>query len=129
MTDSLRMTDQEAAANASTPNRVTLDSMLSKVEHVEYWHPSHTPHLTICILTMHNGFVVVGTSAPADAANYDENLGQKFAHEDCIRQLWRFEGYLLRESMYLRETTQHDHQDATEMDTGGPEEGPGGAPV
>lgn len=119
MIDSLRMTDQEAAANARTHNRVTLDSMLSKVEHVEYWHPSHTPHMTICLLTMENGFVVVGSSAPADAANYDENLGLKFAHEDCIRQLWRLEGYLLCDKL----SRQADGKEAAPVDARGSQEG------
>lgn len=44
--------------------------------------------LTICLMTLHNGFMVLGKSAPASPANYDADLGRKLAYEDCIRQLW-----------------------------------------
>lgn len=55
--------------------------------------------LSICILLMRNGFTVIGKSAPAAAANFDADLGRKFAYEDAIRQLWPLEGYLLRERL------------------------------
>jgi hypothetical protein len=96
---SVRMTDAEAAAVQKTPNRVTLDSMLAKVDDEEYLHPSTIPHMTICVLTMVNGFAVVGKSAPADPENFNLELGQKFAREDAIRQLWQLEGYALRERL------------------------------
>jgi len=48
---------------------------------------------------MENGYAVVGKSAPADAENFDEDLGKKFAKEDAIRQLWALEGYALREKL------------------------------
>jgi hypothetical protein len=96
---SIEMTDAESAAVQKTPNRVTLDSMLSKIEDEEYMHPSAIPHMTICVMTMTNGFAVVGKSAPADAGNFDPVLGQKFAREDAIRQLWALEGYALRERL------------------------------
>lgn len=96
---SLRMSDDASAAVQKTPNRVTLDSLLGKIDDEEYWHPSTIPHMTICIVTLKNGFAIVGKSAPADAGNFDEELGQKFAREDAIRQMWAFEAYALRERM------------------------------
>jgi hypothetical protein len=98
---SVRITDDESAAVQKTPNRVTLDSMLAKIDDEEYLHPSTIPHMTICVMTMKNGFAVVGKSAPADAGNFDEALGQKFAREDAIRQLWQLEGYALREQLAI----------------------------
>jgi hypothetical protein len=96
---SLRMTDAESAAVQKTPNRVTLDSMLAKVADEQFINPNIIRHMTICVLVMDNGFAVVGKSAPADAGNFDEALGQKFAREDAIRQLWALEGYALRERL------------------------------
>lgn len=126
MGDSLRETDKAAAAVAVNPkNRVTLDQMLARIEHEEYWHPSHTPHMTICVLTIDNGFVVVGSSAPADPANYDENLGRQFSKEDCIRQMWRLEGYRLRDKLWMIEREQDTDPEAAQVDTGGPQEGAG----
>ena len=55
--------------------------------------------LSICILTMRNGFVVVGKSAPASPANFNPDLGQKFAYEDAIRQLWPLMGFALRDKL------------------------------
>jgi hypothetical protein len=52
--------------------------------------------LSLCLLIMENGFVLVGKSAPASAANFNAELGKKLAYEDCIRQLWPLEGYALR---------------------------------
>lgn len=55
--------------------------------------------LTICVLVMRNGFTVIGKSAPADAANFNEELGRKFAREDAIRQLWPLMGFALRDRL------------------------------
>lgn len=44
--------------------------------------------LTIYLITMGNGFVVLGKSAPMSAANFDAEKGRTFAREDAIRQLW-----------------------------------------
>jgi len=35
-----------------------------------------------------------------DAANFDMNLGRKYAFEDAIRQIWPLEGYLLAERLF-----------------------------
>jgi hypothetical protein len=99
MADDLGITEDEAAAVAKTPNRVTLDDMLSKIEREEYYRPIYSQHVTVAVITMRNGYVLVGKSAPADPANYDYELGRKFAKEDAIRQLWSLEGYALREKL------------------------------
>jgi Phage protein (N4 Gp49/phage Sf6 gene 66) family len=96
---SVRISDDESKAVQKTPNRVTLDFMLSQVENEEYINPSSIPHMTLLVLTLKNGFAVVGTSAPADAGNFDKELGRKFAKEDCIRQMWRLYGFTLREKL------------------------------
>jgi len=97
--NSLEVGDRAAAAAQRTPNRVTLDSMIEKIESEEFLNPETIPHLTICVLRLKNGFSLVGTSAPADAGNFDADLGRKFAREDAIRQMWPLEGYLLRERL------------------------------
>ena len=98
---SLEIADQEAAVVQKSRNRVTLESMLAKVLSEEYLHPENIPHMTICVITVENGYALVGKSAPADPENYDETLGQKFAKEDALRQMWGLEAYLLRERMML----------------------------
>lgn len=52
--------------------------------------------LTVCVLTLRNGFMVVGESAPASKANFDKELGQKIAYLNAREKIWALEGYLLR---------------------------------
>jgi hypothetical protein len=97
--DSLRLSDDASRAVQKTPNRVSLDSMIEKIASEEYIHPTSLPGMTFCVMLMANGFAVVGKSAPADPANFNAELGRKFAREDAIRQLWPLEGYALRERL------------------------------
>ncbi len=55
--------------------------------------------LTVCALTLQNGFQVIGKSAPVSAENFDEDLGRKISREDARRQIWAFEGYLLKSKL------------------------------
>lgn len=56
--------------------------------------------LTVCILTMANGFKVIGTSACVDPANFNAELGRELAYKDAFNKLWPLEGYLLAEKLY-----------------------------
>lgn len=110
-TGSLEATEAASKAVQKTPNRVSLESMNSKIA-AEYTFtadkaiagagmPATTALevLTICVIVMKNGFTLIGKSAPADAGNFNAELGAKFAREDAIRQLWPLEGYALREKL------------------------------
>ncbi|YBV97543.1 Gp49 family protein [Phyllobacteriaceae bacterium JZ32] len=97
--NSLEVSDAESKAVQKTPNRVSLESMVEKIMRLDYLNPECLPSMTICVMQMKNGFVVIGKSAPADPENFNEELGRKFAYEDCVRQLWPLEGYALREKL------------------------------
>ena len=92
----LKATDAESAANATAPS-VTLESMEAKITSKHFI--VHEGTLTICILKMQNGFYVVGESAPASPENFNASLGEKFAYENAVRQLWKLEGYALRQQL------------------------------
>ncbi|CAN7375003.1 Gp49 family protein [Phyllobacterium sp. LjRoot231] len=100
---SLEVSDAESAAVQKTANRVSLDSMKEKIDQVSFLNPPIHPTMTICVMQLKNGFVLVGKSAPADSENFNEELGRKFAEEDCIRQMWPLEGYALRERLSATE--------------------------
>lgn len=89
------------AASVQKPDhpRVTLEYLNSLIVSGEYFNPSFAPHVTIAALHCRNGFVLTGMSAPADPANYDAEVGKKFAYDDALRKLWAHEGYLLRERL------------------------------
>lgn len=98
--DSLKVTDAVSAAVAvNKATRVTLDSMLEKVVSKEFINPPSAPLMTICVITLQNGFVLVGKTAPADPENFNAYLGRKFSEEDAMRQMWPLEGYLMRERL------------------------------
>jgi Phage protein (N4 Gp49/phage Sf6 gene 66) family len=99
--ESVRITDDQSKEVQKTRFRVSLDSILARIDHEDYEHPGRHPTMTLCILTLDNGFVVIGKSVPADPDNFDQELGKKFAKEDAIRQIWPMEAYLLRERMSL----------------------------
>lgn len=55
--------------------------------------------LTVCALTLRNGFQVTGESASASPKNFDEELGRKIAKTNARQKIWALEGYLLRSKL------------------------------
>ena len=56
--------------------------------------------LTICIITMQNGFIVTGESACADPDNFDEMVGKEVAKRNAMNKIWPLLGYALREKLH-----------------------------
>lgn len=63
--------------------------------------------LTICIITMQNGFIVTGESACADPDNFDETVGKEVAKRNAMNKIWPLLGYALREKLF-REDIHYD---------------------
>jgi len=63
---------------------------------------------TICELTLANGFTVRGESSVVSAANFKEELGQKYAYENAFDKLWAYEGYLLKQRLFERQNDDID---------------------
>ena len=70
------------------------DTIVSEAFHV---FPGTT--LTVCMLTLRNGFHVVGESAAASPANFDQEIGRKVARDNARSKIWALEGYLLRSKL------------------------------
>ena len=79
--------------------RLTPDLVESKIVKEEY----HllTEVLTVCVLTLENGFTVTGESACASPSNYNKEIGDKIARDNAKDKIWLLEGYLLKEKLYL----------------------------
>jgi len=75
-------------------------AILSEMYHV---FPGTT--LTVCALTLRNGYIVTGESAAASPQNFDQEIGRKIARENARNKIWGLEGYLLRQRLH-DETTQ-----------------------
>lgn len=55
--------------------------------------------LTVCALTLRNGFHVTGESACASPDNFDPEIGRKLARDQARNKIWPLEGYLLRSKL------------------------------
>ncbi|TRL39841.1 Gp49 family protein [Rhizobium straminoryzae] len=62
----------------------------------EQYHVFAETTLTVCCLTLQNGFNVTGESAAASPENFDEEIGRKIARENARNKIWAFEGYRLK---------------------------------
>lgn len=59
--------------------------------------------ITICVLTLKNGFTAVGVNeGPVSAENFDAALGREYARKQALEKLWLVLGYQLKEALYQR---------------------------
>ena len=96
----LTLDEAKALVVTKTAPKVTVESIKNRIADIDFLYHKH---LTICILTMVNGFMVHGVSAPASVANFDAEVGRTYAYENAFKQLWPLEGYLLREKLSQQE--------------------------
>lgn len=86
------------AKNLNAP-RLTPTTIDSKVVAESYYVFPNTT-VTVCCLTLENGFTTVGESACASPENFDEAIGKKIAFENAREKIWQLEGYLLRQKLH-----------------------------
>ena len=87
-------------------NKVSEEYIESRIKDVNYTILS-TSTVTVCAITMVNGFVSIGYSACVDPQNFDADKGKSIAYENAFNQLWALEGYLLKEEMYKTASKQN----------------------
>lgn len=95
---SLSLEQAKAVVETKTAPRVTEASIKDKIASVKYLLEDNL--LTIAIITMSNGFMVHGVSAPASPENFDPEVGKRYAFDNAFKQLWPLEGYLLRQRLH-----------------------------
>lgn len=72
----------------------------------EYYHRIPDSTVTVCALTLKNGFVVVGDSACIDPRKFDEEIGRQVAFDDAIEKVWELEGYRMKSEGLLNQEQQ-----------------------
>lgn len=118
MSNTEQKIEQEIQEKGLNAPRLTPDHIDSKIKairyvsgdvepayaHEDYFakEDKNTACLTICILTLENGFMVTGESACASPENFNKLLGQKIAYENARNKIWQLEGYLLKEKLSNR---------------------------
>ena len=91
--------EQEIQDKGLNAPRLTPDLIDSKVKQVGY-HVFPGSCLTVCCMTLANGFTVTGESACASPENFDAEIGQKIAFDQARNKIWMLEGYLLKQNLF-----------------------------
>lgn len=86
---------QAKGLNAPRLNPAMIDAAIAS----EQYHVFPGTTMTICALTLRNGYIVTGESAAASPENFDKDIGRKIARENARNKIWALEGYLLREKL------------------------------
>ncbi len=91
--------EQKIQEKGLTAPRITLDEIAACVKSEQYYVFPGTC-LTICCLTLDNGFTVTGESACASPKNFNEEIGRDISRANAVEKIWPLEGYLLREKLH-----------------------------
>lgn len=86
---------QAKGLNAPRLNPTMIDETIVS----EQYHVFPGTTMTVCALSLRNGFIVIGESAAASPANFDTEIGRKIARENARNKIWALEGYLLRSKL------------------------------
>jgi hypothetical protein len=78
--------------------RLTPEHIDAQITAEDYYVFPYTT-MTVCALTLLNGYVVVGESAAASPENFDEQIGRRIARDSARNKIWALEGYQLRTTL------------------------------
>lgn len=59
---------------------------------------------TVALVTLKNGFEIVGTSACVNPANFNKEMGQHYALVDALKKLDELQGFQMQHADYLQAT-------------------------
>lgn len=105
MTTNEQQIESEIQAKGLNAPRLT-PQMIDDTLNSEQYHVFPGTTLTVCALTLRNGYIVTGESAAASPANFDQAIGRKIARENARNKIWALEGYLLRENLHRQDLTE-----------------------
>lgn len=88
---------QEKLKDRPAP-RVKRQDIIDRIELIKFDIIEET--ITLCTILLDNGYTVRGESACVNAANYDEQIGDRYAFDDAFKKLWPLFGFLLAETQF-----------------------------
>lgn len=97
MTDDATI-EAEIVAKGKTAARITPDMLDQEIVKEDY-HVFPGSQLTVCCLTLRNGFTVTGESACASPENFDAEIGQKIAFRNAREKIWALLGFRLKDKL------------------------------
>lgn len=90
--------EEQIQAKGLTAPRVTPADVDAEIVG-EQFHVFPGTTVTICLLTLANGFSVTGESAAASPENFDPQIGQDIARRNARDKVWPLLGFRLRDSL------------------------------
>jgi len=81
-----------------TAQRISPDDLDAEIVGEDY-HVFPGTCLTICCLTLKNGFNVTGESACAIPQNFNAEIGQTIARKNAREKIWPLLGFRLRDQL------------------------------
>lgn len=91
--------EQEIQDKGLNAPRLTPDAIDAAIL-AEQYHVFDGTTLTVCCLTLQNGFTVTGESAAASPENFDVEIGRTIARQNARDKIWPLEGYLLKQKLH-----------------------------
>lgn len=91
--------EQEIQDKGLTAPRLT-PALIDATIDCETYTVLPSSRVTICEMTLKNGFVVLGESSCVSKENFNAELGQKIARENARNKIWELEGYLLKQRLF-----------------------------
>ena len=91
--------EEEIQTKGLTAPRLTPEQIDMTIKSCDF-HVFEGTTLTVCALTLLNGYVVTGESAAASPENFDEEVGRKIAYQNARNKIWGLEGYALRQTLH-----------------------------
>lgn len=101
----------EAIAAKAYP-KVTIEMINDAIEKVDF---ERFGTLTMCIITLRNGFKVTGESACIDPRNFDVTIGSTLAKKNAVDKIWALEGYAMAERIRMAAEAQRTHDEAQKV--------------
>lgn len=92
-----------AVAPTDSPAPTVTQSDVDDEILAEQFHVFPGTTMTVCALTLRNGYVVTGESAAASPANFNVELGQQIARRKAVEKIWPLLGFRLRDKLHAEE--------------------------
>ena len=90
--------EAEIKEKGLTAKRITPEDVDAEIVDEDF-HVFPGSCLTVCCLTLRNGFTVTGESACASPENFDAAIGETIAKQNARDRIWPLLGFRLRDEI------------------------------
>lgn len=98
MTEIISDDQADALLKASVAPRVTKEYIETRIIKSEFFRLTGT--LTVCQITLDNGFSLTGESACASPENFNQSLAERYSYEKAFDKLWILFAFMICENRF-----------------------------